>query len=133
MTIVGWILFAIIVIFTITMALGAYWVIDDSSPLTHFFIIVLAGVVIFASYMGLNWYFAETASGRRAVIDQRSELNNGLERTINIMNADGEVIRTYTGIIDIEGNDGGYVVFDYDGERYTYYNCYLESIADIAG
>lgn len=37
----------------------------------------------------------------------------------------------YTGVIDIEGNDGGYVVFDYNGQRYTYYNCYLESIANI--
>lgn len=79
----------------------------------------------------MHWYYTETAEGRRAVIDQQSNINNGLERTINILNADGEVIRTYTGVIDIEGNDGGYVVFDYNGRRYTYYNCYLESIADI--
>lgn len=37
----------------------------------------------------------------------------------------------YTGKIDIEGNDGGYVLFDYEGKRYTYYNCFVESIADI--
>ena len=83
------------------------------------------------TFAGLHWYYTETAEGRRAVIDQQSNINNGLERTINILNADGEVIRTYTGVIDIEGNDGGYVVFDYNGRCYTYYNCYLESIADI--
>ena len=45
--------------------------------------------------------------------------------------ADGEIIAQYTGKIDIEGNDGGYVLFDYEGKRYTYYNCFVESIADI--
>ena len=92
---------------------------------------MVAGSLIIGAFAGLHWYYTETAEGRRAVIDQQSNINNGLERTINILNADGEVIRTYTGVIDIEGNDGGYVVFDYNGRRYTYYNCYLESIADI--
>lgn len=127
MTIGGWVLFGIIALFVAAMAFLVYLVLD----IDKLIIIVFAGVLIFASYRGLNWYFTETASGQRAVVDQRSDFNNGLERTINILNADGDVIRTYTGIIDIEGNDGGYVLFDYDGNRYTYYNCYLESIADI--
>lgn len=131
MTIGGWVLFCIITFLVIAIASVVYIWFDGPSPMVSFVIIVLAGVVIFASYKGLNWYFTETASGQRAVVDQRSDFNNGLERTINILNAEGEVIRTYTGIIDIESNDGGYVLFDYDGNRYTYYNCYLESIADI--
>ena len=65
------------------------------------------------------------------MVDEASEFNNGLERTINVMTADGTVIRTFTGIIDIEGNDGGYVLFDYNGKRYTYYNCFIESVAEI--
>lgn len=131
MTIAGWIIFVIIAFSTAVMAIGTCWVSEDAPKFLHVAIITLAAVVIFASYKCLNWYFTETASGQRAVVDQRSDLNNGLERTINILNADGEVIRTYTGIIDIEGNNGGYVLFDYDGNRYTYYNCYLESIANI--
>ena len=58
-------------------------------------------------------------------------LGNGLERTVTIYTADGEIIAQYTGKIDIEGNDGGYVLFDYEGKRYTYYNCFVESIAEI--
>lgn len=140
MTLEGYVGFGFIVILTILIAIGLCIFVEGLLPydagksrlyIVRFGIIILAGVVIFASYMGLTWYFTETAAGRRAVVDQRSEFNNGLERTINILNADGEVIRTYTGIIDIEGNDGGYVLFDYNGKRYTYYNCYLESIADI--
>lgn len=40
-------------------------------------------------------------------------------------------LATYEGKIDIETNDGGYVKFDFDGKRYIYYNCFVESIADI--
>lgn len=32
---------------------------------------------------------------------------------------------------DIATNDGGYVKFDFNGKRYIYYNCFVESIADI--
>lgn len=77
-------------------------------------ITAVGAAIVFGTFSGLKWYFTQTAEGRRAVVDQRSNMNNGLERTINILNADGEVIRTYTGVIDIEGNDGGYVVFDYE-------------------
>lgn len=76
-------------------------------------------------------YFQNTASGQRALTDQKSDLDNGLERTVTIYTADGEIIAQYTGKIDIEGNDGGYVLFDYEGKRYTYYNCFVESIAEI--
>ena len=50
---------------------------------------------------------------------------------IRVYTADGNIIAEYEGIIDIEGNDGGYVLFDYQGKRYTYYNCLIESIAEI--
>lgn len=59
----------------------------------------------------------------------KSEVNNGLERTITIYTANGDVITQYEGKIDIKANDGGYVLFDYKGKRYTYYNCFVESIA----
>lgn len=93
---------------------------------------VVTGIAIIISiWVGAKWYFSNTASGQRALVDQKSELNNGLERTITIYTADGEVIAQYTGVIDIEGNDGGYVIFDFEGKRYTYYNCFVESIANI--
>ena len=49
---------------------------------------------------------------------------------INVYTADGKIIASYEGRIDIETNDGGYVKFDYDGKRYVYYNCFVETIAD---
>lgn len=93
---------------------------------------IITGIIISAVIAaGTYWYYQNTASGKRALIDERSELDNGLDRTITVYTADGEVIARYTGKIDIEGNAGGYVIFDYEGKRYTYYNCFVESIADI--
>lgn len=33
--------------------------------------------------------------------------------------------------IDIAQNDGGYVKFDFEGKRHIYYNCFVETIANI--
>lgn len=93
--------------------------------------VVVAILLILGLFFGMRWYFQNTASGQRALTDQKSNLDNGLERTVTIYTADGEIIAQYTGKIDIEGNDGGYVLFDYEGKRYTYYNCFVESIAEI--
>lgn len=139
MTIEGWMLFVIVAVVVLVIGGGALFFSRELFPcstklkllLIRLAITAVGAAIVFGTFSGLKWYFTQTAEGRRAVVDQRSNMNNGLERTINILNADGEVIRTYTGVIDIEGNDGGYVVFDYNGQRYTYYNCYLESIANI--
>lgn len=71
-----------------------------------------------------------TASGQRALLDQKSELNNGIERTITVYTANGEVIARYKGKIDLEANEGGYIKFDYKGKRYIYYNCFVETISE---
>ena len=137
MTIKGWAIFGIVTACVIVFTAVAFLFVNENMArskkriFTSLGVVLVAGSLIIGAFAGLHWYYTETAEGRRAVIDQQSNINNGLERTINILNADGEVIRTNTGVIDIEGNDGGYVVFDYNGRRYTYYNCYLESIANI--
>lgn len=61
----------------------------------------------------------------------RSDLNNGLERKVTVYTANGDIIAEYEGKIDIEANDSGCVKFDYDGKRYIYYNCPVETIANI--
>ena len=71
------------------------------------------------------------ASLDRAVTDIKSDVNGGMQRTITVYTADGKELATYKGKIDIDTNEGGYVKFDYKGKRYMYYNCFVESIADI--
>ena len=84
----------------------------------------LCGACLAASLSGCS-------SIGRALTDFRSDMTGGLNRVINVYTADGDIIATYSGKIDIESNDGGYVKFDLDGKRYIYYNCFVESIADI--
>ena len=131
MPISGWFVLVFVVITTLCVcfALAEYL----NSGVASVVLCVIFFVISIGSYGFLNWYYTETASGQRAVIDERSDFSGGLERTVNILNADGKIIKSYTGIIDIEDNDGGYVIFDLDGKRYMYFNCYVESIAEIGG
>lgn len=129
MTIQGWVLFGILALFILSF--GIFGAIIFEKIVWKVLGIVAAMLLIIGLFAEMRWYYQNTASGQRAMTDQKSELDNGLERTVTIYTADGEIIAQYTGKIDIEGNDGGYVLFDYEGKRYTYYNCFVESIADI--
>lgn len=71
------------------------------------------------------------ASCERGWVDFKSDVGGGLNRTINVYTANGDLIAQYTGKIDLEMSEGGYVKFDLNGKRYIYYNCFVESIADI--
>lgn len=85
--------------------------------------IVLALVFVLGTVAGC-------ASLDRAMTDVKSEVGNGLNRTINVYTLTGEPIATYKGKIDIEVSEGGKVKFDHNGKRYIYYNCTIETIAD---
>lgn len=125
MTVSGWILFAI---FAVVIGALGYVIYDSTESVIA---IVAAALAIALLLGGMLWYFNGTASGKRAMVDQRSDFSNGMERTIKVYTADGNIIAEYTGKIDIEDNAGGYLLFDFDGKRYTYYNCFVESIAEI--
>ena len=87
-----------------------------------------------AFILGVSLVFGMTgcsASFKRGMVDIKSNWVGGLNRTITVYTADGKKLATYSGKIDIETNDGGYVKYDLDGKRYIYYNCFVESIADI--
>ena len=129
MTIGGWVIFAIFAILVLCFGIACAYLIENIPG--KIISVVVAILLILGLFFGMRWYFQNTASGQRALTDQKSNLDNGLERTVTIYTADGEIIAQYTGKIDIEGNDGGYVLFDYEGKRYTYYNCFVESIAEI--
>lgn len=81
--------------------------------------------------VGLIASLTGCASWDRAVTDLKSDIDGGMQRTIKVYTANGDLIAEYEGKIDLDVNDGGYVKFDYDGKRYIYYNCFIESIAEI--
>lgn len=128
MTIAGWVLFLVALL---VIAFAVFFICIDSSPTCKKIAVVMGIVAVVLVLLGELFYFNRTASGKRAFIDQRSELSNGIERTINVYTANGDIIATYKGKIDIAQNDGGYVKFDFEGKRYIYYNCFVETIANI--
>lgn len=71
------------------------------------------------------------ASWNRGVQDIKGDLAGGINRTIIVYTANGDVLAKYKGKIDIEANQGGYIKFDYKGKRYIYYNCFVESIGEL--
>lgn len=93
--------------------------------------IIVGIIVVVWIIIGIIFLATRTASCQRSCVDIKSNINNGLERTINIYTANGDIIATYKGKIDLDTNDGGYVKFDFEGKRYIYYNCFVESIANI--
>lgn len=130
MTIGGWIIFGL---FATTIGIAGFIVAVDlcESGASKVLTVIICLALILALLFGIRWYFQNTASGQRALVDQKSELNNGIERTVTVYTANGEVIAQYSGLIDIDTNDGGYVKFDFEGKRYIYYNCFVETIAEI--
>ena len=131
MTIGGWIIFLFTAVCLI--AFGVFIAVCAESLAARIATPIICGVICVVLLVGMLWYYNNTASGQRALVDQESELSNGMERVIRVYTANGDLIAEFEGKIDIEGNDGGYVLFDYQGKRYTYYNCFVESIAEIGG
>lgn len=109
----------------------AYATFDAGRKTTGIITIIVTIMLIVGLFLGFSWYYSSTASGQRELIDEKSNFNNGIERIINVYTANGEKIATFEGKIDIDTNDGGYVKFDYEGKRYIYYNCFIETIAEI--
>lgn len=86
---------------------------------------VIALLIFFLVWLGLlfgfKWYYGSTASGMRALKDQQSNLNLGLNRQITITAEDGREIYHYQGKCDIETQDR-YILFEgEDGLRRTIY------------
>lgn len=68
------------------------------------------------------------ASLERDMKDLKSDFGHGLNRIVTVYTADGEVLKTYEGKIDLAPTEGGIVKFDLNGQRIMYYNCYVEVI-----
>ena len=128
MTIEAWIGWGVL---TVLIIIGVVFVcIEAYNTSTKVLTVVIAAIVIISLLVGGIWYYHNTASGIRELTDQKANLQNGLERTITIYTADGTILKQYEGKIDIE-QDQGYVKFDWNGKRYIYYNCYIETIGEI--
>lgn len=72
--------------------------------------------------------FSGCASCERELKSCNSDINGGLQRTVNVYSLNGTLLATYEGKIDIDDNSNGSVMFDLNGKRYVYYNAIVEVI-----
>lgn len=86
---------------------------------------ILLGAVVLSILIGCVgfWWCNNTADGARALKDQRSNFNNGLNREITVLAADGREIFHYKGRCDIESDHtDNYILFeDEEGLRRMIY------------
>ena len=129
MTISCWILFIVVSLVVIVVGGVLFVTICEDSISGKILTVIVCLILIVATYGGFKFYMS-TASGQRALLDEKSELQNGIERTVTVYTANGEIIAQYKGKIDLDSNDGGYVKFDYKGKRYIYYNCFVECVSE---
>lgn len=113
MTIGLWIIFGVVGIIGLIITLY-FWLEESIIPtITTFLItVILAGGICW----GGHWYCDNTANGIRAMKDQQSNFDNGLNREIIITAEDGREIFYYKGKCDIEHNDG-YILFETEDKK----------------
>lgn len=85
-------------------------------------VITLVAAILFAMTGCASW--------DRAIKDIKSDASGGMNRTVTVYTADGNVMAVYKGKIDLESTEGGIVKFDLNGKRYMYYNCFVEAIEE---
>lgn len=118
-TIGGWIFFGFIVLFCV---ISAVWIcIECESVAAKVAGIIVPIIIAAGTFFGLYWYFNETESGARAMKDQQSNLGDGLVRTVEIYDMEGELIKEYSGQFDVEMHDTHIVFDDENGKRHTVY------------
>ena len=92
---------------------------------------ILITIIILVIAIGIAACCYNSQSIKRLGKDIKSDLSGGLNRTVTVYTADGEILKTYKGKIDLETTEGGIVKFDLNGQRIMYYNCYVEVIENI--
>lgn len=85
--------------------------------------LLVTALVVALFLIGGSWYFNNTAEGARALKERQSNLNNGLNREITIIAADGREVFHYKGRCDIEtDHEDNYILFEgEDGLRRMIY------------
>ena len=56
--------------------------------------------------------YSNTESGKRALKDQNSNFNSGIERVVSVYDINGKLIEKYEGKFDVETDHDNYILFD---------------------
>ena len=97
-------------------------VLTDCSVISKIISALIAIAIIAGLWLGSNYYYTNTARGLRKSRDYKSNISLGVDRTVSVMEDDGNIIYTYSGKIDIETDNDNYILFDdEEGKRHIIY------------
>ena len=119
MTVEGWIIFALISFFIAGVCLMFGMFSDSTKGLV--ISIAVAGVLCVVVLIGMLFYYNRTASGKRAYKTQESNFNGGIERTVEVYDATGNLLKTYRGKFDIDYDDNRIIFDDEENRRHVIY------------
>lgn len=124
MTIGAWIL--VVILGIIGIGFAVFYFLDDEKT-WGLVAILITIIVIGGLILGLSWFYNNTGSGLRAMKDQQSNLNNGINRDIKVIESNGFVSYEFSGKADLEMHDD-YIVFESEGKRTIIYKSYTSTI-----
>lgn len=124
MTIGAWIL--VVILGIIGIGFAVFYFLDDEKT-WGLVAILITIIVVGGLILGLSWFYNNTGSGLRAMKDQQSNLNNGINRDIKVIESDGFVSYEFNGKADLEMHDD-YIVFKSEGKRTIIYKSYTSTI-----
>ena len=119
MTIGGWIV-CVMSVALIMVLFGGLAYLSESNGARIFWI--GAGIMIsVAVIIIMLFYYNFTASGKRAYKTQKSELQNGIDRTVTVYDMEGDIIKTYSGKFDVTYDSDRILFDDEQGKRHVIY------------
>ena len=132
MTIGAWILFAFICIVILFFAFC--FIIDFDSKASTILTVIIAFALIVGIGFGMNWYYQNTESGKRAIKDQESNFSGGITRRVDVYDMEGDLITSYEGTFDVEMRDTHILFDDEKGNRHViYFTTGTVTIDEISG
>ena len=119
MTVGGWIGFVCLAgaILFIGFLIGLAFDDDKAVVIT----MIISAVLVVFVLIGMLFYYNNTASSKRAYKSQESNFNYGIERTVEVYDATGNLLKTYNGKFDIDYDDNRIIFDDENGKRHVIY------------
>ncbi len=99
-----------IIVVLVGLVVGAYFIHDDEIgyAIASFIIGVIIGAIMIVGPI----VYSNTESGKRALKDQKSNFNSGIERVVSVYDVNGKLIEKYEGRFDVEKDHDNYILFD---------------------
>lgn len=110
-----------ICILIIALFIAWYWFDEKRGAVPWIVSIGIAIALCIGVFVGMNAYYNNTESGKRALKSQESNFNSGIERTVTIYDVNGKVIKQYEGKFDVEYDDDRILFDDENGKRHVVY------------